>query len=97
MDLIVFEKEAYYLMIKEVTLIVRRELKNQSSEENRKKAQENDWLGTSEAKILLGVRSKGKMQKLRDNGDIVFSRHGRKILYSKKSILDFLNENIKTL
>lgn len=54
---------------------------------------EKEWVSAEEAKNLLGFRSKSKMQQLRDNGDIVFSQHGRIIKYSRKSILDFLDNN----
>lgn len=54
----------------------------------------DDWLSPESAKKLLGIKSKSKLQQLRDNGEILFSQHGRIIKYSKKSILNFLNRNV---
>ena len=54
---------------------------------------ESDWIRTDEAKKLLGVKSKSKMQQLRDYGEIEFTQPGKIILYSKKSIIDYLNRH----
>lgn len=54
----------------------------------------DEWLSTTEAKKLLGVKSKSKMQKLRDNGEITFSQHGRIIKYSRKSIMGLLDRHV---
>ena len=54
---------------------------------------ESDWIRTEEAKKLLGVKSKSKMQNLRDYGEIEFTQPGKIILYSKKSIIDYLNRH----
>ena len=56
-------------------------------------AMESDWVNTAEAKRLLGVKSKSKMQKLRDFGEITFTKPGKIILYSKKSIIAYLNKH----
>lgn len=85
MKVIVFEEQAYYKLVEEIKAAVReaaKELKN-----------EKVWLSTEEAKNLLGFRSKTKMQQLRDNGEIVFSQHGRTIKYCRKSCLEFLEKN----
>ena len=54
---------------------------------------ESDWIPTDEAKKLLGIKSKSKMQQLRDYGEIVFTKPGKIILYSKKSIITYLNKH----
>ncbi len=54
---------------------------------------ESDWIRTEKAKKLLGVKSKSKMQQLRDYGEIEFTQPGKIILYSKKSIIDYLNRH----
>ena len=54
---------------------------------------ESDWISTEEAKKLLGIKSKSKMQQLRDYGEIVFTKPGKIILYSKKSIITYLNKH----
>ena len=56
-------------------------------------AMESDWISTEEAKKLLGIKSKSKMQQLRDYGEIVFTKPGKIILYSKKSIITYLNKH----
>ena len=58
-------------------------------------AMESDWISTQEAKKLLGIKSKSKMQQLRDYGEIVFTKPGKIILYSKKSIITYLNKHQK--
>ncbi len=55
----------------------------------------DDWISGEEARSLLGIKSKTKMQELRNRNAIVYSKHGRKlIVYSKSSILNFLKKNI---
>ena len=56
-------------------------------------AMESDWISTEEAKKLLEIKSKSKMQQLRDYGEIVFTKPGKIILYSKKSIITYLNKH----
>ena len=85
MKVIMFEEEAYYKMVEEIKKAVK-EATKQSNETK-------EWLSTEEAKNLLGFRSKSKLQQLRDNGDIIFSQHGRTIKYNHKSILAFLDRN----
>ena len=58
-------------------------------------AMESDWIPTDEAKKLLGIKSKSKMQQLRDYGEIVFTKPGKIILYSKKSIINYLNKHLR--
>lgn len=91
MELITFEKDAYYKMISELMSMFKKALceSNKSALE----AKENDWVSIEEAKLLLGIKSKTKMQQLRDSGELIFSKYGRKIKYSKKSILMLLNRN----
>lgn len=89
MKVIVFEERAYYKMLDEMKKVVK-----EATHEYKAEAQQKEWLSTEEAKNLLGFKSKSKLQKLRDNGDIIFSQHGRIIRYSRKSILAFLDNNI---
>ena len=53
----------------------------------------SNWVNNEESKRLLGVKSKSKMQQLRDYGEITFARPGKIILYSKKSIIYYLNKH----
>jgi len=89
MKVIVFEERAYYKMLDEVKKVVK-----DATKESKQEAEQKEWLSTDEAKTLLGIKSKSKLQQLRDNGEIIFSQHGRVIRYSRKSILDFIENNI---
>lgn len=88
MEIIVFEKDTYWKMQTELMKMFRESLKEASKPPS-------DWISTEEAKELLGVKSKSKMQQLRDDNAIKFSKHGGKLIkYSKASILDYLKKNI---
>ncbi len=91
MDIIMFEKEAFEKLIDELTLRVIQNVERHYRQE--------DWIGEEEAKNLLGIRGKGRssLQKLRDNLSIEFSQFGRIIRYSRRSILNFLEENRRGL
>lgn len=85
MEIIVFEKESFYKLIDELTIrIIRNTEKHFNKEE---------WVDESEAKFLLGIKSKSKLQQLRDNIKIEFSQFGKIIRYSRSSILRFLEQN----
>ena len=84
-EVIVIEKESFYKLIDELTIRV---IKNSEKYFNDK-----EWLSELEAKTLLGIKSKGKLQQLRDELKIEFSRFGKIIRYSKSSILRFLEMN----
>ncbi len=85
MEIIVFEKESFYKLIDELTIRI---INN-----SEKYFKREEWIGESEAKSLLGIKSKSKMQQLRDNIKIEFSQHGKIIRYSRSSILKFLEQN----
>ncbi|MDC6465066.1 helix-turn-helix domain-containing protein [bacterium] len=87
MKVIVFEEEAYYKMLREFANMVDGVVKNQEKEK--------EWLDANEAKQLLGIKSTSKLQKLRNNGDILISQHGRIIKYSTKSIKEYLKRGIQ--
>jgi hypothetical protein len=88
MEVIVFEKEAYWKMQAELMKMFQETLKAATK-------QPEDWISTEEAKQLLGVKSKSKMQELRDTNAIKFSKHGTRLIrYSRASILEHLKRNI---
>lgn len=64
---------------------------------NDSKTNENMWVSVTEAKDILGIRSKKKMQQIRDqspmNG-IIISKHGRTFRYHKLSLLRYLDKGI---
>lgn len=91
MEIIVFERDAYYRMMFEVMSMVKQVVKEAQNDTSKQK--EIDWIEVDEAKKLLGLKSKTVMQRLRSNGDIVFTKYGKKIKYSRKSIMEYLNNN----
>jgi hypothetical protein len=92
MELIVFEKEAYYKMLNEVKSMVRASIK-EVHDEAEKKRTEPDWIDVNEAKKLLGLKSKTVLQRLRSEGLIVYTKCGKLIQYSRKSIMEYLESN----
>lgn len=50
------------------------------------------WLTRQEIKELTGWSDR-TLQNLRDSGQIPFSQHGRKILYPRTGIMEFLEAN----
>lgn len=89
MEIIVFEKEAYYRLQRELIRMFQDALKEATS----KKDSDNDWLSEEEASKLLPYKSKKKWHQLRNSGSIRFMQFGRKICYSRKSILDFMDKH----
>lgn len=64
-SLIVFDETMYNRMISDISKMLK--------EEARTITQNKEWISYDEAKNILGVRSKTKMQQLRDHGEIVYS------------------------
>lgn len=85
MEIIVFEKDSFHKMIDELTVRIIRNTANHFKEE--------EWIGAEEAKKILGVKSKAKLQQMRDSFKIEFSQFGKIIRYSRSSILTFLERN----
>ncbi len=52
----------------------------------------SDWIDDKETFRILRL-GKTKMQEIRTKGEVVWSKTGNKILYSKKSILELINRN----
>ncbi|NOQ75650.1 MAG: DNA-binding protein [Crocinitomix sp.] len=89
MDVIVFEKESFYKLIDELTNRIIKSVERNYKEE--------EWINDVQAKKILGIKSKAKLQQLRDDLKIEFSQFGKIIRYSKSSILQFLENNRVTL
>lgn len=94
MEIIVFEKESYYQMQQELVVMIKQAIREAKEEALANADPANDWLSAEEAKKLLGIKSKTKLQELRDIEAITFTKHGRIIRYSKKSILEYLDRNV---
>ena len=90
MEVIVFQKEAYERLQDELFSRFHEALRHASKTA---KEEKKEWLNTQEAKELLGIKSKSKLQELRDQRLISFSLYGRIIKYSRKSFLQFLELN----
>lgn len=95
MEVIVFESESYHRMHRELMDMFRQALKEAKAEALQEADPANDWMDFEEAKNLLGIKSKTRMQELRDQDLIKFTKHGRIIKYSKKSILEYLEGNVR--
>lgn len=91
MEIIVFQEESYWRMQKELMNLFAETLKRVKMEAS----QEEEWVTEAEAKKILGYRSKRKWQQLRDGEKIKYSKYGKIIKYSKKSLYEFINNNIK--
>jgi hypothetical protein len=93
MEVIVIESEAFEQLKLEIKQYVKQALKELLEEKNL--ADNTDWITIAEAMKLLPYKAKSTWQNLRDNGTIVFSQspNSRNILYSRKSILAYLNKN----
>jgi len=89
MRVIVFEEDSFYELIDELTTRIIRNVEKRYSQK--------EWLSEIEAKELLGIKSKSKLQVMRDDLQIEFSQFGKIIRYSRSSILDFLEQNRKGL
>ena len=82
MEIIVFEKDSFNKMLEELTLKVIKSVERHYEKE--------EWIGAEEAKRILGVKSKAKLQQMRDHFEIEFAQFGKIIRYSRSSILGFL-------
>lgn len=58
-----------------------------------KEDESSDWISEEEARKILPIRSKTTWQNMRNKGKINFTQFGRKILYSKKSLLAYLEKH----
>jgi hypothetical protein len=91
MELITFDSAVFEALKREIKGYVKEavaELLIEKAERH-----QSDWIPLSEAKKLLPFKSKTSWQKIRDNGEIKFTQFGRKILYSRNSINEFLIKN----
>jgi len=93
MEVIIIGSKAYKKLQEEQLQRFKEVLIEANKEALLQLSMESDWIRTEEAKNLLGVKSKSKMQQLRDYGEIEFTQPGKIILYSKKSIVDYLNRH----
>lgn len=82
------EDEIFYKLIDELTERIKKE------EKLKERAVETyDWVDKESAKKLLGIKSQGKLRSLVKGKYIVAAKHGRTLMYSKKSIGIFLDKS----
>lgn len=92
MEVIVFEKEAYYKMKEEEKAMIKTTVKEALNELLQERIQV-DWIDANETKKLLGIKSKTVLQRLRSEGQIVYTKSGKLIQYSRRSIMEYLEKN----
>ena len=90
MEVIVIETEAFYKLTEAV--VIRIEAGHWARTRSYNNV-EREWITQDEAMKLLPYRSKGTWQALRDQGKVIFSQHGRKILYNRDSLIKFIEKN----
>ncbi len=90
MELIVFEKDSYYKLMEETMVLMYKVIQEKHKEISSVDEDEKDFISTTEAMKLLRIKSRNRLYDLRDQKAIVFYQHGRRILYSKKSIIAYL-------
>ena len=91
MEVIVLNSEAFEQLKREFKTYVAQAVADVLA--NKKMHEQSDWIAIDEAMTLINFKSKTSWQKLRNSGSIKFSQFGRKIMYSKSSILQYLNKN----
>ncbi|MEL6941987.1 MAG: helix-turn-helix domain-containing protein [Bacteroidota bacterium] len=94
MEVIVFQKEAYERLQEELFLRFHETLLKANKAA---KTLNKEWLSTQEALDFLGFKSRTKLLELRDQGLIEYSQYGRMVKYSRKSILDFVENHRRSL
>ncbi len=91
MEVIVLNSEAFEQLKREFKTYVAQAVADVLAA--KKLHDQSDWITIEEAKALLNFKSKTSWQKLRNSGTIKFSQYGRKIMYSKSSIQEYINKN----
>lgn len=86
MQVICLEEDAFYNLVDEV--VERLKEKHQ--------IQNDKWISTERAMVLLNIKSKTTLQNLRDTGAITYTQPQKKIiLYDYDSIMSYLEEHKK--
>ena len=88
MEVICLETEAFYALVEKVV----KELREKEEQVD------NKWIHRQEVMKILGIKSKGTLQKLRDEGKIRFTQPEKKIiLYDRESIEQYLEKHAKNV
>ncbi len=87
MNVICIEEKAFYALWDRMFKYVRSQMEMDTPD---------NWIDKKEAKRLLRIKSDTTLQKLRDEGQIMYSQPERKlILYDRNSINDYLEAHAK--
>lgn len=91
MDVIVIDSRAYWKLLEKQTEFILQRIKELQEEKN---SSQKIWISLSEAQKILPYKSRTKWQELRDRGEIIFAQFGRKILYQRVSIENYITNKI---
>ncbi len=87
MEVICLQDEAFYKLIEEVVDRIK----------EKQNITQDKWVSPERAMEILNIKSKTTLQKLRDNGEIVFTQPQKKIiLYDYESLMEYLDNYKKT-
>ena len=85
MEVVCLETEAFYTLVEKV--LIRLESK---------RIEKPRWVQIDEAMQILGIKSKTTLQKLRNEGEIRYSQHNKRIiLYDRESLEEYLDRHAK--
>ena len=90
MEVIIIESEAYKRLLEEQTKIISKAVADAILDLQQKNVAEQDWLTIEQAQKILPYKSKTRWQELRDQRLVEFTKMGRKILYSRTSLEQFI-------
>lgn len=93
MEVIVIEKESYKQLLAQLHQMVMKGTRDAIREALSATDPTQDWVSANEAMKILNVK-RNKLVELRDLKEITSSLHGRKYMYSKRSMNAFLQRNI---
>ena len=91
MDVIVIDSRAYWKLLEKQTEFILQRIKELKEEKN---SSQKTWISLSEAQKILPYKSRTKWQELRDRGEIIFAQFGRKILYQRVSLENYITNKI---
>ena len=90
MELIVFEKDSYYKLMEEMMRLMYKVVREAKTDAIKSAKKDEDLLTTKEAFELLGLKSRHRLLKLRKDKIIRGYQHGRRVLYSREDILNYI-------
>ena len=86
MEVICLQEEAFYQLVEQVIDRLK----------EKQKITQDKWISPERAMEILNIKSKTTLQKLRDEGSVMFTQPQKKIiLYDYDSIMKYLNKHSK--